>query len=221
MTPDAQKLADSPLPDSARRWAAPSQDRAGMAALGENRIRNVLSVIRSFVRRTAEGSITVEEYVMHLEARIGAYTRLLSLLGERTHNLSLGFLIADTLNAFGVREDGHFTLGGPEVALHGKTAESLGLALNELTLNALEHGALSHGGSLHISWTAEQSLIIRWQEDLTSAPSFIRSGLGLKFLHGALPFDLGAKVEREYAQEGLIWRIEVPQGAQWTTIADQ
>lgn len=191
-----------------------------MNSLDENKVRNVLSVIRSFIRRTAEGSTTVDEYAAHLETRVNAYTRLLALLGENESGISLSFLIADTLNAFVARENESFTMSGPEVILHGKTAESLGLALNELTLNAVEHGALGKGGSLRIDWTVDQFLHISWKEYLRFSPSFARSGFGMKFLRGALPFDLNAKVESHCSDSELTWTVSIPPNPQWTIIAD-
>ena len=211
-------VKEAPVSDSARKEIAP--EHGGMNSLDENKVRNVLSVIRSFIRRTAGGSTSVDEYAAHLDTRVNAYTRLLTLLGDGGSSVSLSFLVADTLSAFVARESKNFTISGPEVALYGKAAESLGLALNELALNAVEHGALGNNGSLQIGWTADQFLHISWKESLRSPPAFARSGFGVKFLRGALPFDLNAKVESHCSDSELVWRMKIPAGPQWTVIAD-
>jgi two-component system CheB/CheR fusion protein len=190
---------------------------SGMPAVDENRFRNVLSVLRSFIRHTAESSTNVESYAAHLEARMDAYSRLTPWLGsDGAHGISLAFLVAESLHAFAAREQEHFALSGPDIRLFGKTAESLGLALNELALNALEHGALGNGGMIQVNWQADDCLRFIWQETgLSSAPSLARAGFGLKLLNSALPFDLGAKVHAATTGDALCWEIEIPAGAQW------
>lgn len=79
------------------------------AELGEYRreaqhqVRNILSVVRSIARRTAEEGETAEDYRARLDGRLGSFTRLQGhFLQNPTGGVDLCALVADELLAFGV-----------------------------------------------------------------------------------------------------------------------
>jgi two-component system CheB/CheR fusion protein len=195
------------------------QKGASLAADHDNRLRNVLSVVRSIVRRTAENSKTIESFAAHLEGRIDAYARLITYVGAtRDRGISLAVLVAETLTAFGAHEGDRLTIDGPDIRLHGKTAESLGFALHELATNAVEHGAVGDGGKAHVSWKIDDSLQFTWRETGTAPVRPVEEeGFGFTLLHRALPFDLGANVQHTYGHHSLTWEIEIPKSAEWET----
>lgn len=183
-----------------------------------HRLRNVLAVIRSIVRRTGETSDTVEGFASHLDGRINAYARVLSdLQGEGEVGLDVGYLVAEQLMEFGARESDQVTVEGPPARLTAKATESFGLALHELALNALEHGALSRPeGQLAVDWRFETgragAMTFSWRE--SGAPVFNgprRNGFGMEFLQRTLPYELGASAAAKFDGDALLWTIILPE----------
>ena len=80
-------------------------------------------------------------------------------------------LLSDEMLAHAAHEGEQFTAKGPTVALQAKAAESLSLALHELTTNAVKHGALSgERGKIDIAWRVENGeagelrFLMTWRE---------------------------------------------------------
>lgn len=182
-----------------------------------HRLRNVLAVIRSIVRRTGETSDTVESFASHVDGRINAYARVLSdLQGEGEVGLDVGYLVAEQLMEFGARESEQVTVNGPPARLTAKATEGFGLALHELALNALEHGALSRPeGQLDVDWRFEPGpgggMIFSWRE--SGAPIFDgprRHGFGMDVLQRTLSYELGASAAANFNDDELLWTIMLP-----------
>lgn len=187
--------------------------------------RNTLAVIRSIVRRTgapgqSDGQ-SVPDYVDHLDGRIAALARVQTALARNPRaGVNLALLAADTLVAAGARETREFTLAGPEVLLRGKTAETLGLALHELTTNAVKFGALSRrGGRIAVDWrieTGERSrplLALDWTErGVPAAPPALSrpAGFGSELLDRTMAYEIDAEVVRRLEPGGLTCRIRLP-----------
>jgi PAS domain S-box-containing protein len=185
----------------------------------QHRIRNTIAVIRSIVRRTAENSEDVDDFVSHLDGRIDAYSRVqLAVSRDPLAGFDLGELIADELRACATHEGEQFTLDGPSVRLTPKAAESLGLAIHELATNAVKHGAFTvEGGRIDVSWQkqargAEAWLSIDWKESgMTGRPiEQKRKGFGTLLLQQALQYDLGAQVTRRFDPHGFQCEIAFP-----------
>jgi two-component system CheB/CheR fusion protein len=180
----------------------------------QHRGRNMLSVIRSLIRRTVRASSTVDELAMHLDGRINAFARVqAAVTRDPGRGIDLAQLIADELLAHTARENERLRMEGPTVQLRPKAAEILGLAIHELTTNAVKHGALSlPQGSIDVTWRIEDpQLILDWQE--SGGPRVAgsrRRGFGTELLERTLPYDLGAKVTQNFGPKGLHCRIELP-----------
>ncbi|UFZ05372.1 PAS domain S-box protein [Bradyrhizobium ontarionense] len=185
----------------------------------QHRVRNMLAVIRSIVRRTGDSSTSVEDFASHLEGRITALARIQAAV---TRNPLAGFdlaeLIADELRAGAAREDRQFSLSGPALRIKAKTAESLGLAMHELATNALKYGALTvPRGFIKIEWRLDDSeastwLVIDWTETGMSGRPLTsqRQGFGTVLLEQMLPYDVGARVTRRFEPSGLRCEIWLP-----------
>jgi two-component system CheB/CheR fusion protein len=181
----------------------------------QHRGRNMLSVIRSLIRRTVRASATVDELAMHLDGRINAFARVqAAVTRDPGRGIDLAQLIADELLAHTARENERLRMEGPPVQLRPKAAETLGLAIHEMTTNAVKHGALSlPQGRIDVTWRIEEPprLILDWQESggpRVAGPR--RRGFGTELLERTLPYDLGAKVTQSFGLEGLHCRIELP-----------
>ena len=186
----------------------------------QHRVKNILAVVRSVVVRTVESSKSVDELSAHLSGRISAIARVQSVIARNAGDaVMLSELIDEELAAHGGHIESQTEVAGPPVLLPDKVAESLGLALHELTTNALKYGALSaRSGRLRISWDVfplgladpmQQRLVLEWQESgvpLTDLKPD-RYGFGRELLEAGLPYELGASTALEFRPGGIRWVI--------------
>ncbi len=187
----------------------------------QHRVRNTLGVIRSIARRTAETSADVEEMAMHFEGRLGAFSRVQSLVTRNPDaGVDLTGLVEDELLAHAAREGEGLRISGPSISLKPRPAETMSLAVHELATNAVKYGALSAAdGRIDVLWqrtTREGSewLDFVWEENGLSLQSGApeRQGFGLELLTRTLPYDLRASTEIEFRPEGLRFSMKVPLG---------
>ncbi len=188
----------------------------------QHRVKNILAVVRSVVSRTRDSSTSLEEFVDHLTGRIGALARTQSVLARSgDQGVGLEDLVLDELDAHGGQNNLQVKVSGPPVLLNDKIAETLGLALHELTTNSIKYGALaSPGGHVNVAWRTyttdvsghpEQRLVLDWQEagvpvtDLRPA----RSGFGRELIERGLPYDLGATTALDFRPGGVRCVIEL------------
>ena len=137
----------------------------------QHKVRNVLAVVRSVARRTAETSNTVQEYAMNFDGRLNAYSRTLALLAQDPDNgVELEYLVAEELLAVQAHDGDQVNISGPSMRFRPRAAESLGLAIHELATNAIKHGALGVAdGKVDVSWKLEnnasgKALVFDWIE---------------------------------------------------------
>ena len=133
--------------------AARQRDQQRISADLQHRLRNNLALMRSIIRRSHETAESAEHFALHLEARIGALSRIQAVLAAAGEaGIEFEELVRTELIASAVPEK-RWVLQGPAVRLHAKGAESLGLAMHELATNSLKFGALAApSGSVAITW---------------------------------------------------------------------
>lgn len=183
----------------------------------QHRVRNIMAMLRSIARRTAEGAIDVEDYRQHLEGRITAMARTQSLLTRHVGaGVNLQDYIRDELDAHAA-DPSCFTIDGPEVTLPAKPAEVLALAIHELATNAVKYGALSAAnGRLDIRWTLLDGddaprLSFIWSESgvkMDEQPQ--RQGFGHELITERVPYELHGTGTMEFASDGVVATIEFP-----------
>jgi two-component system CheB/CheR fusion protein len=202
--------AESALRDSEARL------RTLLAEL-QHRVRNTLAVVKSITRRTADSSGSVEEMASHLSGRLDAFARVQSAVTRNPdRGIDLKALIADELLAHAAHEGEQVKIKGPDVALRPKAAETISLALHELTTNAVKHGALiNSGGRININWKMNgngTSMEFNWAESQPDGnlPEATRNGFGMELLTRILPYDLNASTKVEFAQNGLRFTMDLP-----------
>jgi two-component sensor histidine kinase len=185
----------------------------------QHRVRNMLAVIRSIIRRTGDSSDSVEDFASHLEGRITALARIHAVVTrDPLAGFDLAELIADELRASAAREGKQFSLSGPSVRIKPKAAESIGLTMHELATNALKYGALTvPRGFIRIEWRLDEGdtngwLVIEWIETGMSGRQLgaHRQGSGTTLLEQLLPYDVGARVDRRFDPSGLRCEIRLP-----------
>lgn len=197
------------------------QDRqALLVAELQHRVRNILTVVRSVFGRTIEAGGELEDIANHFRGRLDALARTQVVVTQTAAgDVDLEDLIREELLSVGVSDGEEVTISGPEVRLSPKIAETIGLAIHELTTNAIKYGALqAKRGELRIEWSANlveggtRHLRIRWTEQGVPAiplkPS--RYGFGLELIEEALPYRLGAETKLEFRGGGIRCTISMP-----------
>ena len=188
--------------------------------LGElqHRVRNILAVIRSMVRRTHEEGQSAEEFIQHLEGRLGALARTQVLLTRWVDaGVDLEALIREELAAHAGPAD-QVTIAGPDVELSAKAAEVLTLAIHELTTNSLKYGALTRPeAGIEINWSVDDAggerwLRFRWSEDgvpmEAGAPR--RKGFGTELITQRVAYELRGMGTLEMRPNGTLCTLEFP-----------
>ena len=139
--------------DIHQRRRAEARQRLLLTEL-QHRSKNILAVVRSLLSRTLASSTDLDDFAAHLSGRISALARTQGVLA-RTLDGAVGLeeLAHQEVMAHGGQECRQVTIKGPPVILTDKVAETLGLALHELTTNALKFGALATPlGQVNLTW---------------------------------------------------------------------
>lgn len=186
----------------------------------QHRVRNILTVVRSVFSRTADMSNDVEQVADHFRGRLDSLARTQVIVTQSASGrVDLENLIREELLSVGASDSPALTIEGPEVALPPKAAESIGLAIHELTTNAVKYGALrTPGARLHVSWTTNMDyggvrrLNLIWSEQGVPAISVrpARQGFGSELITEALPYRLGAETSLQFRGGGIRCTISVP-----------
>lgn len=184
----------------------------------QHRVRNILGVIRSMIRRSSEHQVSLGDFLQHIEGRLGTLARTQVLLTRSVDaRVDLEHLIRDELVAQAADET-RITLTGPEVTLGSKAAEVFSLAIHELTTNAVKYGALTHpSATLKVEWHVEEREDARWLNFTWSeagvpiagtAPR--RSGFGTELITQRVPYELKGKGAIEMRPGGIESKLEFP-----------
>ena len=120
-------------------------------------------------------------------------------------------IVGEIVQPFRDRHDDQFIYEGPDVAIDGKDAVNVGMALHELSTNAVKYGALAtDAGRVSIGWRTEDGMVIlEWRE--SGGPAVVppaRSGFGTRLLTGL--FGEQGKVELEFPATGAYCRLSFP-----------
>lgn len=224
LNPSSQHDADEGTPVT--EWLGTAADAEGLqgperrhwlvVAELQHRVRNVLGLVRSLVRRTAETSVSAEEYAAHLEGRISALARTQAFaMRQPRDGVNLEELVDAELIAHAAR-DGKVKTAGPPVRLRAKTAETLGMALHELTTNAVKFGALSSPrGHLTITWRKEleredPSVRLEWVEEGVPLREPTHRGFGRDLLERTVPYELRGASRLTFEADGVRCVIDIP-----------
>jgi PAS domain S-box-containing protein len=181
----------------------------------DHRARNALALVQSIVRLTR--SDTVKSYIAAVDGRIGALARAHTLLAQsRWQGADLGRLVEEELAPYrAAGDDGRIAASGPDVSLEPRTAQTLALALHELSTNAAKYGALSvASGRVGLNWELQpDSLVLHWSESggpLAKPP--LTPGFGIRVISTSIERQLEGKADFDWRPEGLNCSLRVPRG---------
>ena len=191
-----------------------SEERVMMLA-GEvvHRANNLLAVVQATVRLTE--AETVEELKEAIHGRIQALGHAHALLAQsRWSGAELEQLVEDELAPYRCGLAPRARIRGPNLVLDPKAAQSMAMALHELTTNAAKYGALSTpAGEVRIEWRhgPHGRLAFRWAE--AGGPAVKpprRKGFGTSVIVGMIRDQLDGEVRFEWGKEGLVCEIDLP-----------
>ncbi|MBK8840189.1 MAG: sensor histidine kinase [Hyphomonadaceae bacterium] len=174
----------------------------------KHRIGNLLAVVQAVARQTfsTADAASVEAFNARLLALAEAQKLLID---SETRPASLAEVVTAAL-APHCSDGDRATITGPELALNGRRAHGLTLALHELATNAAKYGALSTDrGWIEIVWTIDAGqLAFLWREH--AGPSVVtpaRRGFGSLLITRNLGVAFGGKVDVQFHPTGLECRL--------------
>lgn len=183
-----------------------------------HRVKNTLAVVQSIANQTMRSSPQPEAFRVAFQGRLQALAAANDLLMETSWDgAELEAFMDRQLAPLMPRSSRQLHKMGPVVIVPAELSIPLGLALHELGTNAIKYGAWSvAGGQVDLSWEVKKAteegedarLVITWRERFgpPSQPSK-RRGFGSTLIERGIP---GALVEREFGEEGLVCRLDVP-----------
>lgn len=181
-----------------------------------HRTRNMLSVLQGMVRMSARRAESVTDLERSLLGRMEALSRSHALTVQLSDSaLRVSDVVDSAMSPFAPEPDRFSMSGATGATLEPKIAESLSLALYELTTNAIKYGALSNETgrvSVEVSRLAPGRARVVWRESggpRVTAPE--RSGFGSTLLRSILRAEEG-EVRVDFAEEGVVCTIELPVG---------
>jgi len=157
---------------------------------------------------------TLPGFLDRFNERLQAMSRTHSyLIGANWDRMSIRELVARQLQHGHDDLAGQMTIEGSEVLLGASEAQTLSMAIHELTTNSLKYGALGdEAGKLAVTWarTGGTGFTFDWSERVSgpvTPPS--RTGFGSMILDTIVPNQLGGTANRDFAPDGLRYRIMV------------
>jgi PAS domain S-box-containing protein len=182
-----------------------------------HRVKNMLSTIQALARQSLAGGGSAKEVERRFSARLMALSKVHEVLaGESWQGASFLELVPQ-ITGFSVPDPSRIAIGGPDVRLTPARAQTLALALKELSLNALEFGAWSNDvGKVEITWALGEKegyrhLDLEWRE--SGGPPVeepVRHGFGSRLLLNLLPHEAGGSTDLRFAPAGLMAFMSLP-----------
>ena len=180
-----------------------------------HRVKNILALIRSLVRQSQHGAVSIAAFTTDLEHRIRALSFAHDQMTQSGWTAApLRRLLEAEAKAWARGAIDGIVFDGPPVMLDPRAYQALALVFHEMMTNAAKYGSLSRtGGHLDVRWTLseEGALSIVWTEKdgpLVKTPD--RRGFGSVIMEQTVPFELQGEAQLDYRPEGLTARFMIP-----------
>ena len=173
-----------------------------------------LALVQSIVRLTRAD--TIKSYIAAVDGRIGALSRAHTLLAQsRWQGADLARLVDEELAPYRAGDVERITSAGPDISLEPRIAQTLALALHELSTNAAKYGALSvMSGHVNVTWELHaDNLVLHWTESggpSTQPPA--SPGFGIRVISASIERQLEGEAAFHWRPEGLRCSLCVPRG---------
>ncbi len=184
-----------------------------------HRIKNIFSVISGLVNFSTRHHPEMSLVVNDLRDRILALGRAHDFVRPHSEaskpsemQNSLSGMLKELLQAFAER----IHIEGDDITIDDRSATPLALVFHELATNAAKYGALAViDGQVQIRCTVDTRFVeLEWRETggpaVTAPPS---EGFGSKLIELSAVRQMGARVTREWAPEGLLLTLKVPRAS--------
>lgn len=187
----------------------------------DHRAKNALALVQSIIRLTKASD--QQAYVAAVEGRIRALSKAHNVLAQsRWQGANLQNLVDEEFAPYKTNDPNRIEFGGPETMLQPAAAQTLALALHELTTNAAKYGALSSlAGRLTLVWDIKDGyLVLKWSETggpLATEPK--TQGFGSRIMRTSIERQLGGRITFDWQPDGLKCEFAVPCGGK-TEVAD-
>jgi two-component sensor histidine kinase len=199
-----------------RTYAYMQSERLNRLLMNEvnHRSKNLLGVVLAIAQQTRHSSF--ETFLQDFTNRVQALAVNQDLLVKNQwQSIDLAELVRGQMAHLAEPTQKRISVNGPSLRLSPSAAQSIGMALHELSTNALKHGSLSTSlGTVEVGWEtmsngAGDGFCITWDESGGSpvAPPTKR-GFGTTVVTKMIEMGLGGKATVEYAVSGLNWRYE-------------
>jgi PAS domain S-box-containing protein len=182
-----------------------------------HRSKNMLTLVQAVARQTFAAK--PDDFITRFGERMQALAASQDLLVKNEwKGLLLDELVRSQLAHFTDLIPVRIELKGPPLVISASAAQTLGMALHELTTNAGKYGALSSGaGRVEIAWQlirgpeGDEGFELSWTEEggpEVTAPK--QPGFGTVIMEDIPSTNFDAKAKLDYAREGLRWRFVCP-----------
>jgi two-component sensor histidine kinase len=182
-----------------------------------HRSKNQLTVIQSMLNQSLNAAESRVDFAEAFRKRIAGLARSTDLMiANAAQGVDFRELAQNQLQPFVPDDPLRLHLSGPSVRLDAQVSQTLGMALHELATNAAKYGALANGsGSIDLQWSvSDGTFLFVWREkgaDIAPAESgSTRKGFGTMVLERMLAMALDAKLERIMHDDGIEWRVKIP-----------
>ncbi|EAR50848.1 PAS [Oceanicola granulosus HTCC2516] len=192
--------------DISERKAWEEQNRVMSAEL-DHRVKNVLALVGTIARMTGRHARNFDEFRRVFMERIDSLSRThVKLAATNWRGMDLRTLLSEQIEAYASGAPGAVALEGPDVTLSNRSAQTLSLAVHELTTNAARFGALARpAGRLEVVWRKGDAVLeIDWSESgVGPVERPERPGFGISVIEGAILRQLGGDLSTTYSDDGL------------------
>lgn len=177
----------------------------------KHRIGNLIAVVQAIARKTLRSGD--EASVTDFNSRLSALAAAQTILIDAETAPAMLLDVARLALAPHISKFDRLAISGPDIALNGRQAHALTLALHELATNAAKYGALSvEDGAVEISWTnTNGELNFLWRERRgppVSAPT--RKGFGSSLISLNLSSAFSGAVDLRFEQSGAECQLRAP-----------
>lgn len=198
---------------SRERQAAESEIRFLMREVA-HRSKNQLTVVSSIAKQTARHARTFAAFQDSFQKRVQGLARSTDLLiAGGVAGVELRALVEAQIEPFRPSNSDRIEISGASFRLSHQAAQTLGLALHELSTNAAKYGAFAWPeGRLKIDWrNAGDQLEFNWRE---TVPRIRRRGdprgFGTEVIERMLGGALEADIERILHGDGIEYSFSMP-----------